>query len=238
MGLEVVRVEAGSASTPDYVVNGDGPGYVVEVKSRNDEATLSERLEDGEVVDGARLLAHDAGLERAARRARKQFRQVDPNHDRFWILWLSLDAQFGADAALGQCAGTVYGIRQCVVPADATGKVGMAVDCCYARPGVFERWPEIDAAIVATDQGVIMLANELSPRCPALRQRDVPRRLGKAVYLPTEREADGSIFIADRDVDRRDESLLRESLIKKYGKTPLFLVDFTHAWAAMKSGRA
>lgn len=228
--LEVIRIPSAPTATADYLVNGDGPGYVVEVKSRNDDMTLRSRLTRGDVVDGARRAAHDPAIERVARSARRQFALVDPGHARMWVLWFSLDAQLGADASFNQCVGTLYGVRQCVCADDAGNAT--SIDCYYARPGVFERWTEIDGVIVASRRGFSMFANELSPRFSRLRQLRVPIRLERAFHVPTELETGRRILLADRQIDRRSETLLQAELAERYSLKRLFIVDFTHAWAA------
>jgi hypothetical protein len=231
--LDVIRMPTGATPTGDYLVSGDGPGYAVEVKSRGDDETLAARLADGEVVDGEGLVDRDDAIERIARKGRKQLAGIDPEHRRIWVLWFSLDAAFGSDVLLHRCAGTVYGIRQCLYPDE--GGNAISIDCIYARPGVFERWSEIDAVVIANITGFAMLANELSPRFPILRSLRIPQKLGRAFYVPSDREKQRDILIADTAVNRRDEQALIESLRAKYHIDIRFIADPTHAWAAMKS---
>lgn len=229
--LEVIRIPTTESRTADYFVNGDGPGYAVEVKSRNDEDLSPDR--DTTCVSSER--SYDVAIERAARRARKQLASVDPEHRRFWLLWLSLDATSGAHASfagsLSLCMGTLYGIRKCLLADD-----GREVDCYYARAGVFERWTQIDAAIISDDLGVLMAANELSPRFGLLRDRQIARRFGSRFLVPTEREANGSVLIVDRHVDRRNYASLREALSTKYGVGIFQVVGFTPEWMKTGSG--
>lgn len=228
--LTATRIPTASTQTADYFIDGDTPGYAVEVKTRLDDADALKALRQGEAVDGQRPLAHDAAIERIARSARRQLGAIDAAHERLWLLWFSLRAMLGADASFEQCLGTLYGIRDCVFDENGTAT---GVDCYYARPGVFERWTEIDGAIISTADGFIGCVNELSPRADLVLRSRVMARLGErqAVVIPSRGESSGSVFIADLSVDRKNTAALQDSLSAKYGKR-ILVVDFNHAWAA------
>ncbi len=226
--LTVTRIATATTQTADYFIDGDAPGYAVEVKTRLDNADALRALHQGEAVDGERPLAHDAALERVARSARKQLQAIDPAHDRLWMLWFSLRAVLGADVSFQQCVGTLYGIRDCVFDENGIAK---SMDCFYARPGVFERWTEIDGALISTGNGFAGCVNELSPRADLVLGSRVMTRLGKAIVVPSRMESEGSVFIADRSVNRKETAALQDSLSAKY-RRQILVVDFTHAWAA------
>lgn len=231
VGLTVTRIPTASTATADYFVDGDTIGYAVEVKTRRDDADALETLRRGDTADSQRQLAHDAAIERTARSARKQLLGVDPAHDRLWILWFSLRAMLGSDASFQQCLGTLYGIRDCIIDENGTAT---ALDCFYARPGVFERWPEIDGALISTETGFVGCINELSPRAEQVKRSRIMTRLGRATVVPSDLEARGSVFMAEGSTDRKDTHALQAALSTRYGRE-ILVVDFTHAWAAKLS---
>jgi hypothetical protein len=231
VGLSAKRIPSASTTTADYFIDGDTLGYAVEVKTRRDDEGAIEALRRGDIADSERQLARDSAIERVARSSRKQFVGVDPSHERLWILWFSLRATLGADASFPQCLGTLYGIRDAII--DDNGQA-TAIECFYARPGVFERWSEIDGAIISTESGFVGCINGLSPRTVQMMQSRVMQRLGKAVVVPSQLEEVGSVFIAERSADRKDTQALQTALATKYGKK-ILVVDFTHAWAAKLS---
>jgi hypothetical protein len=125
-----------------------------------------------------------------------------------------------------QFISTLYGVRTVV----HAGEAGKAVSkrCYYARSGPFERWPEIDAALISTLDGYVLCLNEFSPRAEDLRHQEVPKRLAErgAVIVPHEREARGECFVADLDIDRRDEAAVRDHLRGRYNHPELQVVNF------------
>src|SRR4030042_5507407 len=78
--LNVSRVPGGDKETPDFLVDRDPPDYVVEVKTRFDDKDYLSELESGKVAVRDRLMGHDRWASDNARKALKQFQQVDNSH--------------------------------------------------------------------------------------------------------------------------------------------------------------
>jgi hypothetical protein len=236
MGLRVGRIPSGGTRTPDFLIEGDERDYLVEVKARRDDESIVSTLRAGQVADRVRPVNRDDELERKARNSRRQFKSFDPDHAKYWLLWISIAIEFGLDSAMEQVVGSLYGVRQAVFQ-----DRGEAVsrDCFYARPGVFERWPEIDAAFVRDADGVLLCLNEFSERANEFSKTRVAARLSdKAACLsPTSHEAAGLVLLADPRIDRKDETTLTADLSAKYGRPDLLVVDFSHAWAAVEIPR-
>ena len=51
--LLVHRIPASAARTPDFLVDGDPPGYIIEVKGRFDDKESRARLDRGQIVTGS-----------------------------------------------------------------------------------------------------------------------------------------------------------------------------------------
>ena len=73
----VVSVPSATLKTPDFLVDGETPGYVVEVKSRFDDKDFLEELELGATAVRRRALGHARWTEDNARSARKQMLRGD-----------------------------------------------------------------------------------------------------------------------------------------------------------------
>ncbi len=104
----------------------------------------------------------------------------------------------------------------------------MSKQCFYARPGPFERWPEIDGSLISSPGGYMLCVNEFSSRAADLCGQQVAKRMTeqKAVVLPYEREKEGYCFVADLDLDRSTEEVVRDYLRAQYRHPELQIVDF------------
>ena len=234
--LKVTRIETGPRKTPDFLVTGDGPGYLVEAKGRFDDATIRKELDSGQAVTRACLYGHSSAIERIIRDTRKQLETFDSEHRYYWLVWLSAETEFAnTKLTFEQFVSTLYGIRQ-VVYADKEGNA-VSQRCYYARPGVFERWPEVDGAIISCPDGFVLCVNEFGTRKDQLCQLKVPMRLSerRAVVIPQEREVLGECLIADTAINRRDETVLRDYLRKHYDRPELQIVDFKDYSSVVKA---
>lgn len=83
LGLTVTRVPTAKAQTPDFLIDGEQPGYVLEIKSRFDDESFSKELERGYTAVRSRSLGHDRWTVDQARGARKQLMSSDPARGRF-----------------------------------------------------------------------------------------------------------------------------------------------------------
>lgn len=113
---------------------------------------------------------------------------------------------------------------------------------CYYfhQADFFRRAAVIDGAVAAyTDGKTIstkLCLNSLSPRYQTLRDSPVVRQFGDAVDDPLQCEADGA-FIADTDLDRKQEGPLLAYLQAKYKTGPLMKFDLGYTSAALLSPR-
>lgn len=233
--LSVERIPTGSQETPDFLVHGDGPGYLVEAKGRFDDASIEKELALRGSVSRTRPAGYSRAIERIVRGARKQMAAYDLLHQYYWLVWLSVETDFASpELTFEQFVSTLYGVRQ-VVYAGHAGKA-LSKRCYYARPGPFERWPEVDGAIISSLDGFVLCVNEFGTRKDLLCQLKVPMRLSErqAVVIPHEREARGECFVADTSIDRQVETVLRDYLRKRYDRRELQIVDFKHHSATVK----
>jgi len=117
--------------------------------------------------------------------------------------------------------------------------------CYYFRHAdFFRRADVIDGAVVAHTDGKSISAtlclNSLSPRFQELRKSAVLHPFGTAVEDPEALEAEGTAYILDEALDRKDESRLLAYLQQKYATGPLMKFDlgFTSASIAAPKDEA
>lgn len=222
--LRVTRIPASGTRTADFVVDGDGRGYVIEVKTREESKADTKRLRTGEVVDVKRPIRRDRNLRDNLRDARAQFSSTDPTHARFWGLYIVPLLTFGRDSQLDLVVGTLYGSLDVVMVGPDGGAISK--QCFYAVPGLFEQLPDLDFALISGDEGLLCCANEFSPLEAELRETAMARELGRAFFRPSEREAQSKAVIADVNWNRRDRNELQSRLREKYRDQFLQVVDF------------
>lgn len=226
-GLSVERIPTDEEETPDFLVLDDGPGYLVEAKGRFDDESIEKELGSRGTASRTRPIGYSDSIERIVRKARKQMEVYDSEHQYQWLVWLSVETFLAKpELTFEQFISTLYAVRSVVYGGEAGGAVNGR--CYYARSGPFERWPEIDGALISSRGGYVLCVNEFSPRADDLCSQEVSKRLSErqAVVLPYEREAQGHCFVADLSIDRRDEAVVRDYLRDRYDHPELQIVDF------------
>ncbi len=229
LGLTVTSIATASTRTPDLQVDGDGSGYLVEVKRRTDSEEFARALRKLGDSEQVRPLGFEPNLMAILESARDQLQQWDSNHARLWVIWLAMDVHAGTEVAIETVVGTLYGVKQAIMPAEH-GEGAISIDCYYARAGAFERRPDMDAVIVSLPSGFCACVNEFSPRSDQVLTTRFKSKLAerRAVVVPSEREASGNCFLVDRDVDRRHESAVVEHLRQRYGQPVFCLAEPSH----------
>jgi hypothetical protein len=239
LGLTVTRAPASASMSADFLVNGENPGYALEVKSRLDDVRFLKELRRGCTEVRSRSLGHDRWTEDNARRAQKQLKCADPARERFWVLWFAVECFAATAAMFSQVIGTLYGVRQ-VVYWDEPTKMACGRECLFAVPGVFEKRPEIDGAIVTARDAITLCVNEFSERAPSFqtsRLYQAFQRLGGPVR-PSDLESNhGFLSIADRMIDRSNKETVARYLSQRYGLDDVYILDIkAHSASAIVPG--
>jgi len=192
---------------------------MLEVKSRFDDENFSKELERGYTDVRSRALGHERWAVDNARRARKQLISSDPPRERLWVLWFAVECLSSTEAMLDQVIGTLYGVRQ-VMYWDEASQSAHGRDCLYAVPGIFERWPDIDGAVVTVGNSITLCVNEFSDKTQDFQScrlyQSFARRGGPVT--PSDLEAkSGFLSIAARTIDRTKKKAVVEHLSQRYG---------------------
>lgn len=218
LGLEVRLVPTSASKTPDFLVDGDARGYVLEVKARFDSEDWSRAIENGNVAYQKRSMSYGRWAEDVASEALKQFSSADREHSRWWVLWLSIRCQASAQAMSDEAVGSLFGVRQ-VVYRDPCSQQHAFRDCLFARPGVFERHSEIVASVVACGDGLIFCVNEFAEDFGPFRESVLNSRFS-ARHPPTSAtdlcENRGFFRVSDPSLNRKDDAALAAYLKRKY----------------------
>jgi hypothetical protein len=227
LGLAVIRVLRSTARTPDFFVDGEFPGYALEVKSRFDDEDFVIELERGRTKVRKQSLGCAYWAADNTLKAMRQLASKDAIHSRFWVLWFAVKRRSARDAMFSQVIGTLYGVRQVVYWDETTG-AAIGRECLFVVPGAFERWPQIDAAIVTAGGNITLCVNEFTDRAPAFEssllcqafvQRGGPIR-------PSDLEAHHGFWaIRDLGIDRSSEEAVRRYLSERYHVSDVHILD-------------
>jgi len=216
--LMVTRIPSTASKTPDFFVDGETPGYVVEVKSRFDDEDFLGELRQGSTAVRSRAIGHARWTEDTARSARKQMVSGDSARKRFRVLWLAVECLSSTEAMFEQVIGTLYGVRQ-VAYWDEVTQQNAGRECLFAISGVFERWPDIDCAIITVGDSITLCINEFSEKAASFQAsalyQSFARRGGPV--SPSDLQANrGFLSIGDRTIDRTNEDAVRHYLSQRY----------------------
>jgi hypothetical protein len=240
--LTVHRVPESTKQTPDFQIEGDSPAYLVEVKGRCDDADSRTALADGEIVSGEESLGWAAWTSNVARGARHQLASGDPSHEHLWVLCVVIIRSFATEAVFEQVIGTLYGVRQVAYWGETEGMM-CGRECLHVVPGAFERWPEIDGAMVMVGSLVTFCANEFSDRYEILRLSRLWKFFAErgGPITPTDLELNRGFWsVEDRTITRSDERTVEQYLAGKYGveRTYIHNVKCHHAASLIPQRRS
>jgi hypothetical protein len=237
LGLRVSRVPTSSSKTPDFAVEGDARGYLFEVKARQDSEAWTRAIKRGQVAFQKRSMGYGHWAEDVASDAAKQFRSVDAQHLRWWVLWLAIQCVASPDAMAREVIGTLFGVRQ-VVYHDHDSKAACSRDCLFAIPGVFERHPEIVACVVDIGNALCLCVNdEFSGDFNSFRESVLFARIHPPTTATDLTQNRGYLRV-DLSVDREDDSALQAYLERVYGlEKPIMLDAKLHSASIVPSLR-
>jgi hypothetical protein len=235
--LDVKPVPRGPSRTAEFLVDGDGRGYAVEVKAREDSEEWNAAMNAGVVASQSRSMGSGTWAKDVVRKkALKQLSAVDPEHRRWWLVWLAVQVRAARHSMEREVFGTLFGVRQVVFWKKGEGPATR--DCLFAEPGVFERNPEIVAAMVQPAPGKFALAlNDFAPDLVDFKSSVVYRdMLVKGAVSDADSLCTQPAFVrvTDFQIDRRSEGAVIAHLTDAYGPGPYKVVDMQEHTAAIR----
>jgi hypothetical protein len=184
-------------------------------------------MKGGAAAHQKRSMGYSHWTRDVARKAVEQARSVDAQHLRWWVLWLAIRCDASADAMLEEAIGSLFGVRQVVYYSAHSGEQPMR-NCLFARPGVFERYPEIVASVVDSASGFCFCVNdEFAGDFSSFRESVLWSSFARIHPPMTANDLAESrgFFRADLSVNRRDDSALAASLERSYGLEKAVMLD-------------
>lgn len=238
-GVAVERIPESHAQgkqEADLLANFGGVRVLIEEKTKEDDvaylAKRAQALEAGEIHAVTLPIRRDETLSGLVRDASHQLRSSSEKCHDFRLMWFTATG-VQAQGKYEQFMATLYG-RTNILEMNASS----FRRCYYFRHAdFFRRADVIDGAVVAHTNGKSISAklclNSLSPRFNALRRSPVLSPFGSAIEDPVALEADGTAFVLDATLDRKQEGPLLSYLQQKYGTGPLMTFDMGHTSASI-----
>ena len=238
-GIAVEKIpesDAQGKQEADLFADFGGVRVLIEEKTKADDAAyLAKRAQGlgaGEIHAATLPIRRDETLSGLIRDASHQLRSSSEKPHDFRLMWFTATG-IQAEGKYEQFMATLYG-RTNILEMNAANYRR----CYYFRHSdFFRRANVIDGAVVAHTNGKSISAklclNSLSPRFDALRKSPVLRPFGSAVEDPASLEAEGTAFVLDATLDRKQEGPLLSYLQQKYGTGPLMKFDMGYTSASI-----
>jgi hypothetical protein len=238
-GYIVTRIpEARDGQRADYSLKDGTDRYIVEVKSRGPDQDFASQLERGARAESKQPMGRTNTISRQVKEASDQLAATDPDDLSALRLIVFVAAGDDPELQVEQFKRTLYGIVD-LLRQEASEAI--ATPCFYFTFNEFFRFPHVDGALVLFPMGaqktdVHLYANGYSCRSDRLRASKLYQQLALsgAVTDPVMLERAGKAFVADTDLDRRNEGAVLSYIRNKYGQPELLDVRFKKLRVAVK----
>ncbi len=198
-----------------------GEEYVVEAKSREEGKgwpAFVQQARGGVVTDLSRQVQPWSAISSTIEEGRCQLLATPAQGGAFRILWVV--ALHEDDEFVIRCIEKrLFGDVKVVVVKSGYDRLQIK-QCFYYAPSDFQKFPDLDAAVLSTRKGGKLCVNTFSPRVEALRSGRLYTILAshRAVVDPATLEATGKAFLIGQDYRGKVSAEGRWSYLKsKYG---------------------
>lgn len=220
--LTVEVIPRTNEKTADAFVNGESPGYAVELKARCNRENFASDLTKGDPFGVIEKPDFDGWVIKQARDALKQLASNDPLHSRIWVMWIDTTGRTETGLGFEQVVGTVFGIQKCM---DWQFK---GYECIQAHYSLFEQFPKLDI-IVVRDAGMALCVDEESVRFGVISSSKLFKHfasLGDVFTVSSlQQQQHGYLAIDPNVVDRTLESSVQEYFEKAYNLRGVQMCD-------------
>lgn len=216
IGFRVERIGVNEKDLrADYLISDGSHSYLLEVKSRDDDKAYVTQLERQGFAEKEASLGRTNSLSAALRDAHKQLLGTPTGRDTFRIIVITASKE-DTERDFRQIIGTLYGSVDLLT--DDQNGVAIAKTCYYFTFNEFFKMREVDAALIFTNEGSLLLLNTFRHALPRFHQTRLYLQYKErsAVLDPVAEERAGDAMIADCDIDRKEEKAVIRYIEQKY----------------------
>ncbi len=240
LGYIVTRIpEARDGQRADYAIEDGTDQYIAEVKSRGPDQDFARQLERGAIAESQQLIGRTNSISGQVKGASDQLAATEPDDPSALRLIVFVAAGDDPELQVEQFKSTLYG-KVDLLRQEASEEI--ATPCFYFTFSEFFRFRHVDGALVllpmgAQKIGAHLYANGYSCRSDRLRASKLYQQLSLsgAVTDPIMLEREGKAFVADTDLDRRNEGSVLSYIRNKYGRPELLDARFKKVRVAVKT---
>lgn len=216
-GYTAKKILETDTKTPDFIVSchSDEFKYLVELKSKyDDEAQLAKKKNDlnkGKIFLEADSIQRKNRISGIVKSATEQLEalKIDPDFKLVWLLALGENPK----KQILQFQSSLYGSMNIIVPSEGGYKQ------CYffENSDFYNHRNTIDGAIISTTESLKLCLNTYSEKYLKIKNSALAKVFESGLVDPNEMEKQNKIFIADCNIDRKNESEVTAFIINKYG---------------------
>jgi hypothetical protein len=234
LGYVVTRVpESNRSQQADYSIENGVDQFIAEVKSRGRDEDFERRMERFGRAESQQTIGRSNPISKQISVAAGQLAATAAENPSLLRIIVFVAAGDDPELQVDQFQATLYGKVDLLREGDA-GVV--AVPCFYFTFSDFFRLRGIDAAVVLAPAGARLCINSFAGRRDRLGESKLHKEMSAvgAVTDPEAQERLGGAFLADTDIDRRDEAAILSYVRSKYGRPELLTFLPTKFRAAVK----
>lgn len=234
LDFHVARVEEGERKTPDLLAEKEGEIFLIEIKTKQDDAGRKEQMNTAFELDSIFEEVLPMGprnrVSAIVQHGVQQLGLQWPGEP-LRLLWFTALGQ-RSEVYARQIRATLLGSTRLI----DLQETAWQRECFFFHNSAFHRWQkDLDGAVIAQNKSGQLLVNPFSPRADRLRRSPLAVTFGRGVLDPTALAADGDACIVDGDVDRGNEAAVQSHLQQKYKRPMLQSIEMGYhaVWAGL-----
>jgi hypothetical protein len=235
LGLCVEVIPEGQSKSCDFRLRFGTENYLVEVKTRTDNADSTRAIRHEGKGTFATRATRTNRTSTILREAVSQLASSATEADTFRLVCLAFDSWLHNRVLVQQLFSTLYGVQKLMLTDNSEALTSN--ECIYFTHSVFHKHTDLDAVCFTAGTQVSLCVNEFAERCSQFRTSHLYQELRNrgAVVEPRELVETNGWFVADTSIDRSDADAITAYVKAKYGLTYLELLDFTQHTAVRRT---
>ncbi|WP_134771077.1 hypothetical protein [Vibrio splendidus] len=222
LSMPIRKIPESSEKTPDFLIESD-ERVLIELKAKFDLKELhlkqKDTLDTGKVFQHGELTGYTGKVAKIISEGNSQLKkQKDATNSQFCFLFL-IASGVTASSQVKQFISTFYG---CMPIVDFDSKSSQAKNCYYFTESQFFRFKDsLDGAFIVNlyTGEVQFVLNDKSTNYSSLKQSKFLEKCRRHIPVidPIELEAQGHVYIADCELNRRNMQDVQKYVFEKYG---------------------